>query len=485
MIYMNRVRGLCAVVVVFLCTSLGAIAADGFDMRTWTSKKGTEISAKLLKVEGDRVYFQKSNGDKLDVPIAGLSLKDQAVVKKLKTAEKAAEKPAPVIADVVPRPAAGRRIPWNLRALYKTPTIHKTNERPARGMRSFFYEGADYKGKPTWVFAYYSAPDGTPPAGGWPAVVCSHGGGGSAFPDWVRSWNKKGYAAISMDQEGHLPGGNHFGVEGNHPLDQGHQNAGPKRLGWFGDIALPDTEQWFYHAVADVIRANSLLRSFPEINKNKIGLTGISWGGTIVSAVAGVDQRFIFVIPVYGCGFIHKHDMTPTQYQEYMTKWDPSAHLPYAKMPMLWVIGANEPVFPLDMFCKSAEIAGGESTLCIRPFLPHGHGFGWDEVWEIGGFAGGIVTGKTPMPSVARPSVGPDGRVRAKFKGPIGTATVAYTTSDTWRNGILPSVACTVKEGDIISNQPLPSNAKAYMIDARGSKSWGDGSINSVLVKVK
>ena len=24
---------------------------------------------------------------------------------------------------------------------------------------------------------------------------------------------------------------------------------------WFGDIALPDKEQWFYHAVADVIRA--------------------------------------------------------------------------------------------------------------------------------------------------------------------------------------------------------------------------------------
>jgi len=101
-------------------------------------------------------------------------------------------------------------------------------------------------------------------------VVCAHGGGGTAFPEWVRKWNSNGYAAIAMDLEGHLPGSHFFGVEGNFPLEQGHPNAGPKRISWFGDIALPDNEQWFYHAVADVIRANSLLRSFPEINPKKM-----------------------------------------------------------------------------------------------------------------------------------------------------------------------------------------------------------------------
>ena len=64
-------------------------------------------------------------------------------------------------------------------------------------MRALFYEGADYKGGPTWVFAYYAAPEGKPPAGGWPAVVCAHGGGGTAFPEWVRKWNQNGYAAIA------------------------------------------------------------------------------------------------------------------------------------------------------------------------------------------------------------------------------------------------------------------------------------------------
>ena len=67
---------------------------------------------------------------------------------------------------------------WDVAALAKPPAVHATEERPVKGMRALFYEGADYKGKPTWVFAYYAAPAGEPPEGGWPAVVCAHGGGG-------------------------------------------------------------------------------------------------------------------------------------------------------------------------------------------------------------------------------------------------------------------------------------------------------------------
>jgi dienelactone hydrolase len=382
--------------------------------------------------------------------------------------------------------AAPRVIPWDVPALSKPPVVHPTTERPARGMRSFFYEGADFKGKPTWVFAYYAAPEGKPPEGGWPAVVCAHGGGGTAFPAWVKQWNKNGYAAISMDLEGHLPGGKHFGVEGNFPPDVGHENAGPKRLSWFGDIALPDTEQWFYHAVADVVRANSLLRSFPEINPNKIGLTGISWGGTIVSAVAGVDPRFAFVIPVYGGGYIRRHEMTDEQYRTYLAKWDPSAHLPYAKMPMLWVSGFNEPVFPLDMFSKSAATAGGPSTLCIRPFLVHGHGFGWEEVWEIGGFANGVVNGNAPMPRFERPQVdAKDGRVRAKFTGELKGAVVGFTTAGEWKNQALSTIPCTIGKGEVIATKPLPAGTTLFMINGSGAGPWGDASVNSVLVPAK
>ncbi|MDA0766220.1 MAG: prolyl oligopeptidase family serine peptidase [Verrucomicrobia bacterium] len=376
------------------------------------------------------------------------------------------------------RAQAGRSaIPWNAAALAKAPKTHPTSVRPAKGMRSFFYEGADYKGRPTQVFAYYAAPGGDPPAGGWPAVVCAHGGGGTAYPGWVRYWNSRGYAAIAMDLEGHLPGSHFFGVEGNFPADVGHENAGPKRIDWFGDRDLPDDEQWFYHGVADVIAANSLLRSFPEINAKKIGLTGISWGGVIVSTVAGIDPRFAFVIPVYGGGFIHESDnpglaqwfppknMTDGQFRDYRTKWDPSAHLGKAKMPMLWVTSVADPVFQIDIFAKSAQAAGGPSTLCLRPWMIHGHGNGWNDAVEIGQFADSIVKDGPPLPKLERPEI-KSGKVHTNWTGKdITEAWIYFTTSGgKWKDRKWDFIQCTIGEKELVARKPLPQGTTAYFV---------------------
>jgi hypothetical protein len=39
------------------------------------------------------------------------------------------------------------------------------------------------------------------------------------------------------------------------------------------------TDQWSYHAVANVILAHSLLLSFGDVDKERTAVTGISWGG--------------------------------------------------------------------------------------------------------------------------------------------------------------------------------------------------------------
>ncbi len=396
-----------------------------------------------------------------------------------------------LISTVIPTGAAEpkRIVPWDVAALSQPPKIHPSTERPAKDMRSFFYEGADYKGKPTRVFAYYAAPQGTPPEGGWPAVVCAHGGGGTAYPGWVRNWNSHGYAAISMDLEGHLPGGRDHGIEGNLPAGTGHEDAGPARKDWFGDRDLPDKEQWFYHAVADVIRANSLLRSFPEINPKKIGLTGISWGGTIVSTVAGVDPRFAFVIPVYGCGFIHESDnpglaqwfppknMTEAQFADYRTKWDPSAHLPFAKMPMLWVTGVADPVFQIDIFSKSSKTAGGPSSLCLRPFLAHGHGNGWEDAPEIWDFANHIVKAGPALPKIERPEGNPGAVVRAKYTGEFSEAWVYCTTSGgLWKDRKWNFIQCNLEKGELVSRNAIPAGTTAFLI--YGFRTVGGGRNN-------
>ena len=91
--------------------------------------------------------------------------------------------------------------------------------------------------------------------------------------------------------------------EGNASRGARHPTGGPSGWGGFDQIDAPPRDQWTYHAVAAGIIAHSLLRSRPEVDAERIGLTGISWGGYLACIVAGVDHRFRFAAPVYGCGF--------------------------------------------------------------------------------------------------------------------------------------------------------------------------------------
>ena len=50
---------------------------------------------------------------------------------------------------------------------------------------AIFYDGPEYNGKPTKVFAYVGFPSAPMPEGGYPAVILVHGGGGCAFFEWV------------------------------------------------------------------------------------------------------------------------------------------------------------------------------------------------------------------------------------------------------------------------------------------------------------
>ena len=118
----------------------------------------------------------------------------------------------------------------------------------------------------------------------------------------------------------------------------------------FATIDLPVTEQWTYHAVANAIRAHSLIRSFPEVDTSRTAVTGISWGGYLTCIVAGLDNRFVAAVPVYGCGFLHENsawlgefsNMSDAQKTKWIRLWDPSQYVGSAAMPMLLVNGGKD-----------------------------------------------------------------------------------------------------------------------------------------------
>ena len=309
-------------------------------------------------------------------------------------------------------------MPWNRSELYKTPQVFEAKDFATNAVKTVFYEGEPYQGKPTRVFAYYGLPS-VEPGKKVPGIVLIHGGGGSAFVRWVKLWNSRGYAAISMDTCGAVSG-NAYGQE-----QKGHVRhawAGPAGWGGFESVAGPVKDQWTYHAVAAAVRGHSLLRSFPEVDANRVGVTGISWGGYLTCIVAGVDDRFAFAVPVYGCGFLLDNSawlgdfsrMGPENARKWRELWDPSAYLPLAKMPVLWVTGSNDFAYPMDSLKKSYHALQSPVTLCVRLRMPHGHGAAGENPKEILAFADHCVRDGKPLPEFT--SVKREGRkVTAAF----------------------------------------------------------------------
>lgn len=260
---------------------------------------------------------------------------------------------------------------WPLKELLNVPRTFSADEyadRQVPGVTALLMESVPFRGKSTKVFAYYSAPPGKPPAGGWPAIVIAHGGGGSAYPEYVKMWSARGYAAISMDFYGTLPA-----AAGTPPGDREKVRDG---FPW-GTVAENPTEEWTYHVVSTIILAHSLIASFPEVNPKKIALVGTSWGGIHACIAAALDQRFQTVISVYGCGFLSGGDESVAFhpiYKDAMPWWDPSHFLPEVETSFFWINGTNDDNFSPDMWQNSINLTPGTKAQSLVVKLGHSDG---------------------------------------------------------------------------------------------------------------
>jgi dienelactone hydrolase len=278
----------------------------------------------------------------------------------------------------------------DLGLLRRAPVVHVADGWESRdGTRALFYESLSYRGKPTRVFAWYGAPGG---AGKHPGVVLVHGGGGSAYREWVQKWVAHGFAAISI------------AVEGQTDRREGkdwarHAWSGPARQGIYGDTSQPLEDQWMYHAVGATVLANSLLRSMPEVDPRRVGVAGISWGGVITATVMGIDPRFAFAIPIYGCGHLHEIDnhwgKALRNNMVYREVWAPELRLARARMPALWLTWLLDPHFALDAQQKTYRTARGERMVSVIPDMKHSHPAGWNPP-DSYAFAEGIVRDGKP-----------------------------------------------------------------------------------------
>jgi dienelactone hydrolase len=186
--------------------------------------------------------------------------------------------------------------------------------------------------------------------------------------------------------------------------------------------------------VAAVIRGHSFLAAQKEVDRNRIGITGISWGGYLTCIVAGLDDRLKVAVPVYGCGFLYENSawlvrfekMSEAQRQRWVDYFDPSKYLAGVQCPILFLNGSNDFAYPLDSYQKSYLEVRGPMTLSVKVRLPHGH------IWtfgEVDVFVDSILKNGEPLPKL-NPMKITDGAATTTFSSKVAVmkAELNYTS---------------------------------------------------------
>ncbi len=360
--------------------------------------------------------------------------------------------------------------PWNLKALSRPPEFEWSD---GAQIRSLYYKSEPYQGRTTRVFAYYATPgtiSGDPSRDrNLPALVLVHGGGGTAFSQWAQLWASRGYAAIAMDLAGCGPKKAKLSDGGP---GQGHDAK-------FATIEKPVTGQWTYHAVANVIRAHSLILSFPEVDPGRSAVTGISWGGYLTCIVAGIDTRFKAAVPVYGCGFLHENSVWLNEFakmpaesrEKWVRLWDPSQYVGSAAMPILFVNGGKDFAYPPDSYAKTYALVRSPKNLHFVPNLPHGHIFNRPKSIEV--FIAHHINNGIPLARIT--SLKQEGnQITALFDAETKQvkAELHYTVDDlpgdpktrTW-----VTQPATIEKNKIIANPP-PDNVTIWFLTLRDER---------------
>jgi cephalosporin-C deacetylase-like acetyl esterase len=373
-------------------------------------------------------------------------------------------------------PSADRKIALGLvETCAQAPKIYEAEGFKADGtVHAIFYDALPWNGKPTRVFAWIGLPARR--TGKVPAMVLVHGGGGTAYKEWVQKWNTEGFAAISIAVEGQTDVDEKKEPKGR-PVWARHAFSGPARDGTFADTKLPLKEQWMYHALADTMLANSLLRSLPEVDATKIGVMGISWGGVITSTIIGLDERFAFGIPTYGCGHLFDaenhwgkalHDN-----EGYQQVWDGMNYADRVKMPVLWLSWPQDAHFPLGCQAEHYRKAPGPRMVSLITKMGHSHPAGWNPP-DSYAFAKSIV--ETGKPWGSSPSATTkDGHAIAVFHSakPLTKAVLISTTDKGFtgtRKWVETPAAAASGGGGTTTSAPLPPGTTAWYINAYADK---------------
>jgi len=200
---------------------------------------------------------------------------------------------------------------------------------------------------------------------------------------------------------------------------------------------------------------------------------GCSWGGIITSTAIGIDPRYAFAIPVYGCGGL---DAVPNHWggtlgsnEVYKKVWDANLRLDRARMPILWYSWPQDAHFSMEAFNKSRKKAGSEvSELCLIPGMGHGN---LTDRAEWFAFVDSILQDGKPWIQ-EKSSKLESAKAKATFESSkplesavlISTTGTGHTGSRTW---VETPATLTQENGLWVAEADVPQGTTAYFLNLK------------------
>ena len=250
-----------------------------------------------------------------------------------------------------------------------------TNEVKAQTIKSYYqggikveevyYFSRPYLRSPVKIFGYFCYP---PSFKKLPAILLSHGGGGTASLVRAVSWAKRGYAVLAID----LPGkGENRGTS----RSTGPDMVVPNLLRTQPDLSY----NYLIHAVAAARNGITYLSQRKEVDPERIGMIGLSWGGVITLLTNGQDKRLKAAVNVFGAGYIpegctwqDRFVLMPALDKDLWNNYlDPKNFLATQHAPILFVTGTNDHCYYLPTFQKSYEEIPSQKEFYLIPNLRH------------------------------------------------------------------------------------------------------------------
>lgn len=248
--------------------------------------------------------------------------------------------------------------------------------------RHIRYVVGTFEGRKTRVAAFRAFPEG---GRNLPAIVQVHGGGQRALAETVKFWASHGYAAIAVN----------WGekVIGDHPndpntdwagipagfLDPKHHNDVSPGEGTQYDFPHPWNSSWLLYSAA-ARRAITFLESQPEVDANRIGLTGHSMGGRL-TVLTAIDRRIKAASPsVGGSGYLYEDIRgvpgsarhMRSDLELYNRTLDCRAYWPLIRCPLQFLGATNDFNSPMEKVMQGfRSLPKRNGALAFAPHMNH------------------------------------------------------------------------------------------------------------------